>query len=100
MLSCVLLLQGPASEGPRADYGKLRQVTPADAASQVQLALWCEKNGLNVERARHLAKAVLADSTDVRKLLVAAALVGVQPQGEEAKRPLGGLGVLLCRLAT
>ncbi len=37
-----------------------------DAESQVQLALWCEANGLRAERARHLAQAVLRDPSNVR----------------------------------
>lgn len=44
-----------------------------DAPSLVKLALWCEANGLDAQRQKHLAQAVLADPTNV----TARALLGL-----------------------
>jgi hypothetical protein len=74
---------GPPDDGTRNQYEKLRQATPADAASQIQLALWCEKNGIKQERARHLAKALLTDPENV----LARSLMGQVKDGEEWKTP-------------
>ncbi|MGO9924386.1 MAG: polymorphic toxin-type HINT domain-containing protein [Isosphaeraceae bacterium] len=52
-------------------YDARKTKTGADAASQVDLALWCEANGLKAERTKHLTRAVLTEpkSALVRGLL-------------------------------
>lgn len=42
-------------------YASLARRAGRDADSQIRLALWCEANGLDAERLKHLALAVLAD---------------------------------------
>jgi hypothetical protein len=44
-------------------YQAARAQTTRDPDAQVRLALWCETHGLNAERVKHLALAVLADPT-------------------------------------
>ena len=57
----------PWSFGAPADtrqaYDEIRKSTGRDADAQVKLALWCEAHGLEAERVRHLALAVLRDPT-------------------------------------
>ena len=71
--TCVLLLgvmgwDGTAAVSAPPDrqaYEAERAKAGRDAESQVQLALWCEQHGMPVERAEHLAKALLADPAHV-----------------------------------
>jgi hypothetical protein len=42
-------------------YEERKTKAGADACSQVDLALWCEANGLKAERTKHLNLAVLAE---------------------------------------
>jgi hypothetical protein len=42
-------------------YKALENKAGRDPAAQVKLALWCEAHGLDAERLKHLAKAVLSD---------------------------------------
>jgi hypothetical protein len=42
-------------------YEARKSTAGTDARSQVELALWCEANGLNAERTKHLNRAVLAE---------------------------------------
>jgi hypothetical protein len=49
------------SEADREAYRVARAAAGTDADAQVRLALWCEARGLESERARHLAQAVLAN---------------------------------------
>jgi len=53
------------------NYEARKTKAGADAASQVDLALWCEANGLKAERTKHLNRAVLTEpkSTLARGLL-------------------------------
>ena len=55
-----------AYEAAKAKVGR-------DAPSLVKLALWCEANGLDAQRQKHLAQAVLADPTNA----TARALLGL-----------------------
>jgi hypothetical protein len=62
LVCSAMLAAAPAD--PAADlkaYEGLRAGAGPDAASQVKVALWCEAHGLNAERLKHLARAVLAD---------------------------------------
>ncbi len=81
-LLCGLVLQDTPS-APREAYEALKKETPRDAVSQVQLALWCEKNGLTTERAKHLAMATLADPENV----LARSLLGLIKDGDDWRKP-------------
>ncbi len=52
----------------RADYEQLAKRTSADAAGQIGLALWCEKNGLEAERIKHLDRAVAIDPQNAKRM--------------------------------
>jgi hypothetical protein len=60
------LSSSPDATAPRAavvlgQYEARKSEAKADPASQVELALWCEANGLTAERTKHLNRAVLTD---------------------------------------
>ena len=61
LIVCAGLLS--ASEAPPAkvlaEYGKAAAEAGRDADAHVRLALWCEAAGLEAERVKHLALAVL-----------------------------------------
>ncbi|WP_435007376.1 hypothetical protein P12x_004694 [Tundrisphaera lichenicola] len=48
----------PGEARALAEYEKLRQKTPATAAAQWKLALWCEKMGLKTESIIHLGRVI------------------------------------------
>ena len=59
---------GPVAPGanpaPNADletYQSLRAKAGRDPAAHIRMALWCEQHGLNAEKLKHLALAVLKD---------------------------------------
>ncbi len=90
MLSVVLMavgsIVGLVDTPPQADpaeYARLKAVTPRDAESQVKLALWCEAHGLESERVRHLAIAVLSDPSNA----LARGLMGLVEVQGKWKRP-------------
>lgn len=70
-------------------YETRKSKAGADASSQVDLALWCEANGLKAERTKHLNRAVLAEpkSTRARGLLGQVEVKGGwdNPDGVRAK---------------
>ena len=45
----------------RADYELARANAGRDVATHVRLALWCERRGMEAEKARHLGIALLLD---------------------------------------
>jgi len=51
----------PPSSSDRAAYEAARDKAGRDADANVRLALWCEARGLEAEKLRHLALAVLVD---------------------------------------
>src|SRR4051794_20728113 len=53
------------------------------AESQVKLALWCEEHGLEAERVKHLAVAVLTDPNHA----TARALLGLLKHGDRWRSP-------------
>src|SRR4051812_28693068 len=63
--SWLLALIPASSPAPSADDLKAYESASAragrDPRAHVELALWCERHGLDVERTRHLAMAVLID---------------------------------------
>ena len=68
-LVCASLLAGqagdrsPSPQDLRA-YEALRLKAGKAPQAQVKLALWCEAHGLDAERLKHLAQAVLADPSE------------------------------------
>jgi hypothetical protein len=64
LIGACLLFAFPAEPPLRAHdletYQALRAKAGKDAQAQVKLALWCEAHGLNYERLKHLAQAVLS----------------------------------------
>ncbi len=86
LLVLSLIAAGPAT-GPSAEdlkaYDALKVQTGRDPAEQVKLALWCESRGLQTERLKHLALAVLADPTNA----MARGLMGVVAYRGQWKRP-------------
>src|SRR5271155_3295750 len=54
-----------ATSGDIQAYEALKAKAGKDASAQVKLALWCEAHGLDAERVKHLAQAVLSDSKNV-----------------------------------
>jgi hypothetical protein len=46
-------------------YEAVRPKAGRDPAAHVKLALWCEAHGLDAERVRHLARAVVIDPKQV-----------------------------------
>ena len=72
-------------DGPAAldEYREAAAKAGQGADAQVGLALWCEAHGLDAERARHLALAVLAAPHHAR----ARALLGMVRDGSEWRRP-------------
>ena len=67
LLTILVSLIGSAPEGPPpADAGYEAQKAAAgrDTGAQVRLALWCEAHGMERERIRHLAVAVLTDPSN------------------------------------
>lgn len=67
-----------AADDVRRNYEEARAKAGRDAAAHVQLALWCEQNGLNGERLEHLTKAVLIDPRHA----LARSLLGQVKEGE------------------
>ncbi len=86
---------GAADEGALAEYRGRAARAAGDADSQRKLALWCERNGLEPERVKHLGRAMLADPTNptARGLLGLVASDGAWRRPEAlADRPVGDAG--------
>ena len=77
---CLALADAPPAP---SNYDQMKAAAGRDAASQVKLALWCEANGLETERLRHLAVAVLSDPSNA----MARGLMGLVEYGGKWKRP-------------
>ncbi len=65
-----ILLAGPASDlaatsGDVQTYEALKAKAGKDSQAHVKLALWCEAQGLDTQRVKHLAQAVLSDPKNV-----------------------------------
>jgi tetratricopeptide (TPR) repeat protein len=82
VVGCLIGFDGPGSPAPES-YETLRAEAGRDADSQVKLALWCEAHGLQRERLRHLAAAVLADPSNA----LARGLMGMVEFQGRWKRP-------------
>ncbi|MDR3634745.1 MAG: polymorphic toxin-type HINT domain-containing protein [Isosphaeraceae bacterium] len=92
MLAAFLLCAGLVSESPtakavaaedRAAYESARASVGRSPDAHVKLALWCEAHGLQAERLKHLAIAVLADP----KQATARGLLGLVAYGGQWQRP-------------
>ena len=64
-LLVALVGDAPDSSHDIKTYEALRAKAGKDSQAQVKLALWCEAHGLNAERLKHLAQAVLSDPRNV-----------------------------------
>ncbi|MBX6316100.1 MAG: HEAT repeat domain-containing protein [Isosphaeraceae bacterium] len=88
-LLCAGLLAAdpPATQGPSAAdlkvYEAAKTAARSDPDAQVRLALWCEAHGLQAERLKHLALAVLADPTHA----AARGLMGLVQDAGKWRRP-------------
>ena len=82
----------PASSHDFKTYDALKGKAGKDAQAQVKLALWCEAHGMNGERVKHLAQAVLSDPKNV----TARGLLGLdrdrQPMGNGGAGPRADQG--------
>ena len=72
----------PAATGSKA-YDEARAQLGRGAEGQLRLALWCEAHGLNAEKLRHLAAAVLGDPASA----TARALMGMVDDGGKWRDP-------------
>ena len=79
----VSLVTAAAPADAKAAYEEAKAKVGRDASSHVRLALWCEAHGLEAERLRHLALAVLLDPKDAR----ARALMGLVSFAGRWERP-------------
>jgi thioredoxin-like negative regulator of GroEL len=73
----------PATDGDHAAYRAEAARVGRDPDAHVRLALWCESRGLDAERARHLAMAVLTKPDHA----LARTLLGLVPDGGKWRRP-------------
>ena len=90
LISCVLL--GPDQTPPRANpapnadleaYQSMQAKAGRDPAAHIRMALWCEQHGLNAEKMKHLALAVLRDPQNT----MARGLMGLLPNGGRWEAP-------------
>jgi tetratricopeptide (TPR) repeat protein len=65
VLMVALVGDAPDSSRDFKAYEQLKATAGKDSQAQVKLALWCESHGLNAERVKHLAQAVLSDPKNV-----------------------------------
>ncbi len=83
-VSCLAWFDGPSgTPGPEPSYEQMKAAAGRDAASQVKLALWCESHGLESQKLRHLAVAVLSDPSNA----MARGLMGLVEYGGKWRRP-------------
>ncbi len=107
MISLVLALTALAASpvaAPDADmkaYETAKAKVGRDAPSLVKLALWCESHGLDAQRQKHLAQAVLADPNNAtaRALLGLVAFRGKWMTPEKAADALKADDLLAARRA-
>jgi hypothetical protein len=87
LLALGLIAADPTPAGPgdgdRAAYDAARAAVGRDPEAHLKLALWCEAHGLQPERVKHLALAVLADPRNA----TARGLMGLVAYGGQWKRP-------------
>ncbi|HEY2154590.1 MAG TPA: tetratricopeptide repeat protein, partial [Isosphaeraceae bacterium] len=83
VLGCLASFDGPATPAPEPSYDQMKAAAGRDAASQVKLALWCESHGLEAQKLRHLAVAVLSDPSNA----MARGLMGLVEYGGKWRRP-------------
>jgi hypothetical protein len=90
LISCALL--GPDQSPPRANpapnadletYQSMQARAGRDPAAHIRMALWCEQHGLNAEKMKHLALAVLRDPQNT----MARGLMGLLPNGGRWEAP-------------
>ncbi len=64
-LMITLVGDAPGSSRDLKTYQALKAKAGNHAGAQVKLALWCEAHGLDAERVKHLAQAILSDPGNV-----------------------------------
>ena len=91
----------PPSSGDIKTYEALKAKAGKDSQAQVKLALWCEAHGLNAERVKHLAQAVLSDpkNATARGLLGLIAFGGRWETAERARERIKADDALAAKLA-
>jgi tetratricopeptide (TPR) repeat protein len=91
----------PDSSHDIKTYEALKAKAGRDSQAQVKLALWCEAYGLNAERVKHLALAVLSDPKNVtaRGLLGLVASGGRWETAERARERIEADDALRAKLA-
>ncbi|MGP0062324.1 MAG: polymorphic toxin-type HINT domain-containing protein [Isosphaeraceae bacterium] len=82
-------------------YEALKAKAGKDASAQVKVALWCEAHGMDAERVKHLAQAVLSDPRNVtaRGLLGLIASGGRWETAERARERIKADETLSANLA-
>jgi hypothetical protein len=105
VLVCALMADGAAAPGAttadRSAYAAEAARVGRDPDAHVRLALWCESRGLDAERVRHLAMAVLTkpDHALARTLLGLVADGGRWRRPEEVARRAREDAALMAKLA-
>ncbi len=82
LLVCSLIASGPSAED-LSTYEAASASVGRTPEANVKLALWCEAHGLQAERLKHLARAVLSDPTNA----MARGLLGLVDYQGQWKRP-------------
>ena len=83
-VGCLVGFEDPAPPpDPKASYDQMKASAGRDPASQIKLALWCEAHGLEGQKLKHLAMAVLADPSHA----MARGLMGLVEYGGRWRRP-------------
>ncbi len=97
LICCALLGVAPGDDGKpagpetnRAAYEQARREAGRDAGAHLRLALWCEEHGMDAERMKHLALAVLHDPSNAlaRSLMGLVAYKGKWTSPDEAGRKM------------
>src|SRR5690349_3685282 len=105
VVGTALLAAAPARDLPApadlAAYDAAQAGAGRDPDAHVRLALWCEAHGLQAERVRHLALAVLNDPANMmaRGLMGFVAYRGRWERADAVGEKLGGDAAAAARLA-
>ena len=96
-LLCASLLVVQVGDSPALShdfktYEALKAKAGKDPQAQVKLALWCEAHGMNGERVKHLAQAVLSDPKNVTARGLLGLIAIRQPMGNGGASPRADQG--------
>src|SRR3954454_5098450 len=81
--SLLAVAPAPATAADLAAYEAAKDEAGRDAEAHVKLALWCEAHGLDAERIKHLAMAVMVDPANAK----ARGLMGLVAYRDRWQRP-------------